>query len=149
MLGLFAALDARQEPTATWLAGFLYNSAILRLDACYERFLEAIAAVLRSKSMLRPPAAAAGQSDTEKRARQIESSLQLGSPWVRIHLEENRRDVNRLKHKLFGREAAHARARATGDIENTRAAFDELLTILETPAVVGSLRGAYQDLPPA
>jgi hypothetical protein len=144
------ALDSAQEPAESWIAGFLYNSAVMRLDACYERFLEAITRELKQRGQLAASVVSGVRlSDTEKSARQIESSFSPPISLTRVHLEQNRSDVNRLKHRLFGREAADERSRALGDVESTSAALDELLTILETPEIQHSLRGAYQGLPPA
>jgi hypothetical protein len=138
-----------REPGDSWTAGFMYNSALMRLDACYERFLEAIAAELRKQGRLEAATNAKGLSDTEKRARQIEASLVLQQPFGRVGLEQNRGDVNRLKHRLFGREAVNERSRTVGDVENAASALEELLTILERPEVQASMASAYQDLPPA
>ncbi len=146
---LLRALDIGHEPTAIFTAGFMFNSAIMRLDACYERFLKAISEELKVRGELRPLPTTTGTSDkltyTEKLARRIE--LSLGLTLSRVHLEENRRDVNRLKHALFGREVAVAQARAVRDVDNASRAFDELLTILGVPVVHQALREAYQRLP--
>jgi hypothetical protein len=37
-----AALSDDGSPQPVWIAGFYYNSAIMRIDACYERFLKAM-----------------------------------------------------------------------------------------------------------
>ncbi len=138
-----------REPSNSWTAGFMYNSALMRLDACYERFLEAIAAELKKQGRLEAATNAQGLSDTEKRARQIEASLVLQQPFGRVGLEQNRGDVNRLKHQLFGREAVNERSRTVGDVESAASALEELLTILERPEVQDSMASAYQDPPPA
>ena len=42
---LLAALEAIRNgslPSDRWMAGFYYHSAIMRIDACYERFLKAM-----------------------------------------------------------------------------------------------------------
>jgi hypothetical protein len=143
------ALATGGEPEVGWTAGFMYNSAIMRLDACYERFLEAIAAELKKQGRLAPAVDASDLSKTERCARRIERSLRLREPLGRVRLEQNRGDVNRLKHRLFGRQAVDERSRTVGDVENAAAAMAELLTILERPEVQASLASAYQDLPPA
>jgi hypothetical protein len=143
------AIASLRDPRGSWVAGFMYNSAIMRLDASYERFLEAIATELKRQGRLATSVSTPGLSDTEKRARQIEASLVVQQPLARVRLEQNRGDVNRLKHRLFGREAAEERTRTVGDVENATAALEELLTILERPEVQSSLASAYKDLPPA
>lgn len=143
------SIQSLNEPPDGWVAGLMYNSAIMRLDACYERFLEAIAAEMKNKGRLAAASSTPGLSDTERRALQLETSLAVQEPFVRTRLELNRKDVNRLKHRLFGREAADERSRTIGDVENATGALDELLTILERPEVQSSLATAYKDLPPA
>lgn len=146
---VIASIESHSEPQGSWVAGFMYNSAIMRLDACYERFLDAIVAELKKQRRLAPAVITSGLSDTEKHARQIETSLALQPPLERVLLEQNRGDVNRLKHRLFGREAADERNRTVGDVENAAAALEELLTILERSEIQASMTSAYQDLPPA
>jgi hypothetical protein len=143
------SIDSPAQPPDRFIAGLMYNSAIMRLDACYERFLEAIAAELKKQSRLAAASGVQDLSDTEKRARQLEVSLAVRQSFGRSRLELNRKDVNRLKHGLFGRVAADERSRTVGDVENATAALDELLTILERPEVQGALATAYKELPPA
>jgi len=145
------ALDSGQKTSETWIGGFHYNSAIMRLDACYERFLKAITRELKNHGRLAPDVVAKGVNitKTERSARQIERSFSPVISLTRANLEQNRNDVNRLKHRLFGREAADERSRAVGDIQGASAALHELLTIMETPEIQDELRGAYKGLPPA
>ena len=143
------ALQAEKDPENTWIGGFMYNSAIPRIDACYERFLKAIKEVVEKQGLLVRVPVRKGMSDTEKCALEIEASLKLAQPLARVYLEENRGNVNRLKHHLFGREATNERSRTIGDIERAAAALDELLAILERVEIHTCLDRAYKALPPA
>jgi len=150
---VLVALQSGHAPAQDWIAGFLYNSSLMRIAACYERFLRAVRQELKRRRPL-PPLVTHGPdgvtlSKTEAWARQIEQALEGTVSLHRSHLEQIREDVNRLKHGLFGRVAEKEHTRSIGDIEGAIAGFDELLTILETSGIQQSLREAYRGLPPA
>jgi hypothetical protein len=126
----------------------MYNSAIMRIDACYECSLGAITSELRRIKKLAPSSKKRG-SKTEKAAQKIERPFSPAISLNRVHLELNSIDVNCLKHELFGRKAANEQTRTVGDIENAIGAIDELFTILEAPEIREKLTAAYKELPPA
>jgi hypothetical protein len=145
---VLSALDSGRKVAKSWVAGFMYNSAIMRIDACYERSLRAITSELRRSKKLAPSPKERG-SKTEKAAQRIERSFSPAISLGRVHLELNSIDVNCLKHALFGRVAKNETTRAVGDVENAVGALDELFTILETPEIQQALTSAYKALPPA
>lgn len=143
------ALDSEQKVANSWVAGFMYNSAIMRIDACYARSLGAITSELRRSKKLASSLKNRGSTNTEKAAQRIERSFTPSISLGRVHLEQNHVDVDSLKHKLFGREAKNEKTRTVGDMESAVAAIGELLTILETPEIRQALTAAYQGSPPA
>ena len=80
----------------------------------------------------------------------IEGMLQNNtSPLQRDNLEWNRKEVNNLKHQLFGHRLFDAKTRPlVSDLENAFAAVDQLLGMLEQPDVLPQLSSAYRSLPP-
>ena len=143
------AIQAGIDPDMAWFGGFMYHSVITRIDMSYERSLEVIKAELEKQGHMASVLARKGISKTENFALQIEDALKLGQPLARVHLEENRRDVNRLKHHLFGREAVNQRSKTIGDLKIAAAALQELVTILERAEIRTCLAEGYKDLPPA
>jgi hypothetical protein len=142
------AVAQGDTPPSVWVAGFYYNSAIMRIDACHERFLKAMleAVGVEAKSVRKTR----GETDTDALARRLQQSLGLQSPLVRQHLESVRREVNRLKHELFGQEPRHARTRLeVSDIANAEAAIGELLTLMEDDPIRRRLAGRFSGAPPA
>jgi hypothetical protein len=148
---LLSTIDIIQKgnlPNNRWMAGFYYNAAIMRIDACYERFLVAMPKVPTASRSNQ-----AGQrqdSKTNGLALQVEAYLELQSPYFERHkLETNRKEVNNLKHSLFGQLAADAKNRQADDLENAKGAVDELLKIIEYKKILAILKSQYADLPPA
>ena len=133
-------------PSAEWRAGFYYNAAIMRIDACYERLLKAVIQAMTIVSST--PMIHRQQSKTERMARRIENDLQSGF-LKRTHLESLRKEVNNLKHALFGQAVGDTIMRAEpDDLSNAGAALSELLAILENRTVLACLSSTYTALPP-
>lgn len=136
-------------PPQRWEAGVYYHAAIMRIDACYERLLKAVLKAAGSKR-LKPRRQQSGQkqSKTEKMAVEIENGLQTGS-LKRGHLESIRKEVNKLKHELFGQGIADARQRPDkDDVRNAVDALSELLDILENQKILSCVNSKYSSLPP-
>ena len=132
------------KPTSIWMAGFYYNSAIMRIDACHERFLKAMlkAAGVKIDSIQIGP----GETKTDAYARELERSLTL-PPFTRQHLASTRQEVNRLKHRLFGQESQHAKDRQEDDIANAEASIIELLAMIEHSAIQPLLAATFPGDP--
>ena len=139
LLDFFAAVRSGVHPTDQWIAGFYYNASIMRIDACYERLLVALGQAL---GMVQPPKKSI-KSKTDAYAEAVEGKLGLTVPFKRAKLELNRKEVNRLKHALFGQQAQDS----TGDdLGNAFSAIEQLLAILEDNAVRRQLKLAYPGL---
>jgi hypothetical protein len=134
--------DAPLEPV--WIAGFYYNAAIMRIDACYERLLKAMLEAAHVK-----PAGKAKrrQSKTDLWASQLERQLSLHPPITRYHLEWARTEVNKLKHDLYGRIPATAVDQRI-DMPNAEAAVNELIGLMERSDIRSLLCKRFTDLPP-
>lgn len=152
---LLTALEAIRNgslPSDRWMAGFYYHSAIMRIDACYERFLKAMDHAVSTSVAFSPrdrPRCNMRMSSTEKLALKLEQSLQVASPLQRENLEWTREEVNNLKHELFGHRPSHAKARAVvDDLENAYSAVDQLLRMMERREVLPQLQSAYSSSPP-
>jgi hypothetical protein len=146
---LLSTIDDLQRgilPNDRWMAGFYYNAAVMRIDACYERLLKAMPK--RSTGDVSNPSR--HESKTNRLARGVETYFGLRYPhFARQKLEANRDEVNNLKHGLFGQPVADAKSRGTGDIENAKAAVDELLEMMEHGQVLAMLESRYaRDAPP-
>ena len=88
-------------------------------------------------------------SKTDCLVQRVESYLELQSPYFERHkLEANRKEVNRLKHELFGQCVDAAKTRGTNDIENAKGAVDELLKMVEYKEILERLRSQYSGNPP-
>jgi len=137
------AADATPEPV--WIAGFFYNTAIMRIDACHERFLKAMLEAAGVKQQ-KPKK---GEAKTEAWATQLERTLGLDPPLARQYLALVRQEVNKLKHKLYGQEPSHALARPEqNDLVNATAAIDELVALMERPEIRSRLAKLFAELPP-
>ena len=137
------AIGATPEPV--WIAGFYYNAAIMRIDACYERLLKA----MLEAAGVKPAKATGGQPETDAMAGQLERTLSLDPPLAREHLTWARKEVNNLKHKLFGQEPSHALKRPEpSDLTNAIAAIDELLAAMERQEIRLQLVSRFAATPP-
>ena len=137
------AVGAIPEPV--WIAGFYYNAAIMRIDACYERLLRAMLAAAGVK----PEKVTEDQPWTDTMAGQLERTLNLDPPLAREHLTWARKEVNNLKHKLFGQEPSHALKRPEpSDLTNAIAAIDELLAAMERQEIRLQLASHFAATPP-
>jgi hypothetical protein len=135
------AMSGDCQPEGVWVAGFYYNAAIMRIDACYERLLKAVLAA----SGVRLTKSGRSQSKTNAWASQLEKVLGLGSPIRRDHLEWARGQVNKLKHDLFGRVAAGGHAI---DVPHAEAAVSELIELMERAEIRSRLSKRFAGLPP-
>lgn len=132
-------------PPAQWQAGFYYNAAIMRIAACYERLLKAVIEAINSTP---PKTSCRRSSTTEQMAKWVENGLQTGS-LERTHLESVRREVNNLKHGLFGQGVPDAWQRINvDDLSNACAALSELLAIVENQKILSCIKSKYTSLPP-
>lgn len=137
------AADATPEPV--WIAGFYYNAAVMRIDACHERLLKA----MLEAAGVQPEKAKGGEAETEAWAKQLETTLRLDPPLARQHLALVRKEVNKLKHKLYGQELSHALGRPEqNDLVNATAAINELVALMERPEIRSRLTESFAELPP-
>ena len=140
------AIVADRPLDPTWMAGFYYNSAIMRIDACHERFLKAMVDAANAG----PVQVAPREAETDAHARHLEAALHLASPLAREHLVWVRKEVHKLKHALYGQEPRHARARPKpNDLENALAAVKELVVMMEQREVKAQLAARFGGPPPA
>lgn len=138
------AVAAGATPEPAWIASFYYNAAIMRIDACHERVLKGMLEAAGVK-----PAKAKGQPETDGMAHQLERTLSLTPPLAREHLAWARKEVNNLKHKLFGQEPSDALARPEpSDLANAIAAIDELLAMMERREIRSELAKRFAAPPP-
>lgn len=126
-------------PTSQWEAGFHYNAAIMRIHACYERLMKAVIKTGKIKSLNKQTN---DLSKTEQLAMQIENNLNI--KLKREHLESVRKEVNKLKHSLFGQNIIDA---VVDDLSNACAAINELLDIMEDSSITTILISRYKALP--
>ena len=146
LVAVINALDAGHLPDPVWKAGFYYNAAIMRIDACYERFLKAVEEAAAAGHAQRR----AGEAETDALARHAESVLHLGSPLVRDHLRWVRKEVNKLKHALYGQQPQHAGERVeASDVNNALEAVAELVSMMERPEIKALLATRFGAPPPA
>ena len=146
LLAVINALDAGLLLDPTWKAGFYYNAAIMRIDACYERFLKAVEEAAAAGHAQRR----ADEAETEALARHAETALRLGSPLVRDHLRCVRKEVNKLKHVLYGQQPQHAGERVeASDVNNALKAVAELVSMMERPEIKALLATRFGAPPPA
>lgn len=139
------AVAVGATPAPVWIAGFYYNAAIMRIDACYERFLKA----MLEAAGVKPEKAPRDQSESDAMAGQLERTLSLDPPLAREHLTWARKEVNNLKHKLFGQEPSHALKRPEpSDLTNAIAAIDELLAAMERREIRPRLASRFAAPPP-
>jgi hypothetical protein len=117
---LFNALRDNNFPEPEWLAGLWYNTAVMRLDALYERCVRAL---LLNKEYAK--------------AEKLYKKLLVALPSAKIHLGKSynealwsqvRDEVNGLKHYTFG-----ARAKSRMETERTAKALEQLLRFLLEP----------------
>jgi hypothetical protein len=122
-----------------WEAGFWYNAAVIRIDACYERIFRA----LLSENL--PPA----ENDPQEKvrgARKLWEALQNKAGFTLVlpyaYLNSNwkvlRDEVNSIKHWRFG-----ASRTVRMDTERTVRALEELLEILNKPACRDLLQSKF------
>lgn len=139
------AVAADETPEPVWIAGLHYNAAIMRIDACHERFLKA----MLEAGDVKPQKPEKGEAEIEAWAKQLERTLGLDPPLARQHLALVRQEVNKLKHKLYGQEPSHALARPEqNDLINAAAAIDELVAFMERPEIRLALTERFAELPP-
>lgn len=130
------------KPDEAWSAGFYYNAAIMRIDACYERLLRAVLNTKRTTDQER--AELEDVRGSRVLARMIKDEFNLNQPLKIECLERVRRAVNGLKHGLWGRKDDAT----DGTVPMARKAIDELLDILNKDELKPALKKAYDGLPP-
>jgi hypothetical protein len=140
---VIASLSAGSSLEPVWLAGFYYNAAIMRIDACYERFLKAMLQAAGAK----PAKGKSHRSKTHAWAGQLEQLLSLHPAIPRHHLEWARTEVNKLKHGLYGRVPDNMVGQPI-DVPNAEAAVSELVGLMERPDIRSRLAKRFSGLPP-
>lgn len=141
------AVNDGQAPDNDWMAGFYYNAAMMRIDACHERFLKAVLEAVGEDP--EKVTTNSNEQKTDALARKVEQVLLL-APLSREHLKWTRREVNNLKHQIFGHQPHHVKDRPdSSDIDNATAAIEELLILIENDQIQAKLREEFSDTPPA
>ena len=155
--GVIRAIIQQCDPPGPYVTTFHYNSAIMRIAACYERLLLAIrkAGKITSKQSKRTSKTERTKGNriakTERWIVEIEQQLSTG-PLRRSHLESICDEVNRLKHALFGFTVNDAKERSKhidpDDVGNALHAFVELLDILQNNKIFPLMESKYRRLSP-
>ena len=113
-LEVLTSIQANTEPPGSWLRGFYYNAAVMRLDAAWERSIRIILSYSRQRD---------GAPELYKRLRKIESHL---PKYNKSQFRLIRDEVNALKHAKHGA-AEQIRERP----EILDGALEDLLTLLD------------------
>ena len=113
-MGLLRALQGGLAPPSNWLRGFLYNAALMRLDAAWERSLLVV---------LRDTSKKANGPELYKKLCQSEPTL---PDYDNSIFKQVRRELNALKHKAEG---------PSGDIREEpailRTGLEDLLSLVK------------------
>jgi hypothetical protein len=112
-----------KPPTASWLRGFYYNAALMRLDAAYERFFKAYL----GKQKLDSP-------NMYMEIRSKFSSIFPKKEYEESNFGKMRREVNSLKHFVGGADPTERE-----QPEVLQRALIELVAFLKDPIVIKEL----------
>jgi len=121
-LNLLRAISAGAEPPGNWQRGFFYNSAIMRLDAAWERSIHAILNSPETKQL--------SAKQLWRDLRRIEPSLPA---YDKSKFKPVRDEVNALKHDVGG---APEPIRERPDV--LREGLEALLLLLERRFLSGN-----------